>query len=457
MKKNLILLLLILLPAFMMQSCLHNQEDKFCDPSSIRLKEYINKAKKVLMSSEHGWLFEIFPKSTTEYGGYAFICKFDEQTATITAEPLLGTKPPSGVDECYYKIGTEDGPILIFDTYSPIMHYFAEGTDKGYQGYGGDTEYVIDEITDDVIKVHGARSKNKYYLYRLTKPAEEYLQNLAQFQKDFWDPQVAGQSYIKGSINGEAFEGEFLTNRQMEYTVGDTSGKRAFVYTENSIRLYSPITIGGAKIREFKYDFEKRAYIAIDEEGKEYPMEGVFPQWVINYDEWAGTYEFYISSTEDTKTYSTVEVELLPVADRSVYLMKGVNPNYNLQLNYLKDENALEIRPQLFGEPLADSHVVLLSGWANGDGKVSYGLYGSSPVASGMKTYWSEADQMFKWVDNGKWGSYKMNGYILYEFNSQTTFSSSTRVGVIDVDGEQAAYAINGAARIYAMHGLKRK
>ena len=252
MKKNLILSLLLLLPAFMMQSCLHNQEDKFDEVSSQRLKEYLQKAKNVLTSAEHGWLFEIFPKNTQEYGGYAFICKFDEMTATITAEPLPGTNAPSGTDECYYKLGTENGPVLIFDTYSPIMHYFAEGTDKGYQAYGGDTEYVIDEITDDVIKVHGARSKNKYYLYRLTKPAEEYLQNLAQFQKDFWDPQVAGQSYIKGSINGEAFEGEFLTNRQMEYTVGDTSGKRAFVYTENSIRLYSPITIGGAKMLSMK-------------------------------------------------------------------------------------------------------------------------------------------------------------------------------------------------------------
>lgn len=450
MKKNLILSLLLLLPAFMMQSCLHNQEDKFSEPSSIRLKEYVNKAKKVLMSSEHGWLFEIFPKSTTEYGGYAFICKFDELTATITAEPLPGSRPPSGVDECYYKIGTEDGPILIFDTYSPIMHYFAEGTSSGYQGYGGDTEYVIDEITDDLIKVHGARTKNKYYLYRLTKPAEEYLQDLAQFQTDFWDPQIAGQSCIRGTINGEAFEGEFLTNRQMEYTVGDASAQKAFVYTEDGIRLYSAVTIGGAKIREFKYNFETHNYTAIDEEGNEYQMDGSFPQWVINYDEWAGNYEFYISSTSNTETFSTLDVELVPVADRSVYLMKGVNPNYDLTLVYNKIDNVLELQPQVVGEPLADGHVVLLAGWANGPGYVHYGLY-TTTTASGMKTYWSEDAQMYKWTDNGKWGSYQMNAYILYEFNG------STRVGAISLSGEQGAYAINGAGRIYAMHGLKRK
>lgn len=454
MKKNIILSLLLIVPAFLMQSCLHNQEDKFDQSSSLRLKEYLEKARTVLTSSEHGWLFEIFPKSTTEYGGYAFICKFDEQTATITAEPLPGSGAPKGTDQCYYKLGTEDGPILIFDTYSPIMHYFAEGTGSGYQAYGGDTEYVIDEITDDVIKVHGARSKNKYYLYRLNKPAEEYLDEVAEFQTNYWDPSKAGYSCVRGTINGETFEGEFLTSRQMEFTTDDTNGKRAFVYTNEGLRLYSAITIGDVKIREFKYDFGTQSYIAIDEDGKEYPMEGSFPQWVINYDEWAGTYEFYISSTQDTETYSTLEVELLPVADRTKYLMKGVNENYNLQLNYLKDENQLEIQPQVVGEPLADGHVVLLAGRSpvqpNGSRYVHYGLY-TTTVASGMKTYWNEANQMYKWVDNGKWGSYKIDSYILYEFNAKT------RVGQIKLSGEQGAYAINGAALIYAMHGLKRK
>ena len=443
MKKNLILSLLLLLPAFMMQSCLHNQEDKFDEVSSQRLKEYLQKAKNVLTSAEYGWLFEIFPKNTQEYGGYAFICKFDEMTATITAEPLPGTNAPSGTDECYYKLGTE---------YSPIMHYFAEGTDKVYQAYGGDTEYVIDEITDDVIKVHGARSKNKYYLYRLTVPADEYLAARSEFESAYLDRTDGFYTSITGTINGEAFEGEFLTSRQMEYTVGDATGlsTKAFVYTDEGIRLYSAITIGGVKIREFKYNFDDHSYTAIDEDGKEYPLEGSIPQWVFNYDEWVGSYEFYISSTSNTKVISTMDVELVPVADRSVLLMKGVNPNYDLTLNYNKAENFLELQPQLIGKPLANGNVVLLAGWANGPGYLHYGLY-TTTTASGMKTYWSEADQMFKWVDNGKWGSYKMNAYILYVFNAKT------RVGQISLSGEQGAYAINGAARIYAMHGLKRK
>ena len=450
MKKN-IFYLLFLLPALMFQSCLKNQEDTFDDLATHRLTEYNEKAKSTLMSSEYGWVFEIFPKNTQEYGGYVFTCKFDEQTATIMSEPLPGTGTPKGTDVCYYKLSYEDGPTLIFDTYSPIMHYFAEGSSKGYQAYGGDTEYVIDSIGNDIIKVHGARSKNKCYLYRLTVPAEEYLASLNTFQTDFWDPEKQSYSCMKGTINGEQFNAEFLTSRQMEFTVGENDLEtEAYTYTPNSLRLYKALTVGGVKIREFAYDMTSHNYTAIDEQGNRYPLEGSFPQWVINYDSWAGNYELMIRSKAVDGDISTLNVSLEPVPDRSVYLMKGVNPNYDLELEYNKAENSLTLHPQLVGEPLANGNVILLAGWSS-KGFVHYGLY-TTKVNSGMKLYWSESEQMYKWTDNGAWGSYKVEGWCIY------VFKGTSRVGYISLtDAEQAAYAINGNTRIYGMVGLKRQ
>jgi len=371
-------------------------------------------------------------------------------TATISSEALPGSNAPSGVDTCYYKLGTEDGPILIFDTYSPIIHYFAEGSGSGYQAYGGDTEYVIDSIGTDIIKVHGARSKNNYYMYRLTVPAEEYLASLNTFETDYWDPSKAGYSCIKGTINGENFIGEFLTTRQMEYTVGEESDTEAFAYTPTGIRLYKGITIGGVNIREFVYDFTSHAYSAIDEQGNKIAMEGSFPQWVLDYDAWAGDYEIYIRSSA-SDTGSSFSVTLDPVADRSYYLLKGLNSNYDLELTYDKVNNTLTLGPQVVGAPLASGEVILLAGWDSGKGYVHYGLYTTS-LATGMVTYWSESEQMYKFKDNGTWGTYQINGYILYRFKG------TTRQGAISLtDTEQAAYAINGSGRIYGIDGLKRK
>jgi len=256
---------------------------------------------------------------------------------------------------------------------------------------------------------------------------------------------------MKGTINGEQFNAEFLTSRKMEFTKGDSElDTEAFTYTPTGLRLYKALTVGGKKIREFEYDFASHSYNAIDDQGNRYPLEGSFPQWVINYDEWAGNYELMIRSKAVDGDISTLNVSLEPVADRSVYKMKGVNPNYDLELIYDKSENSLTLQPQLVGAPLANGNVVLLAGWSS-KGYVHYGLY-TTKVASGMKLYWSESEQMYKWKDNGAWGSYAVEGYCIY------VFKGTSRVGLISLtDTEQAAYAINDYTRIYGMVGLKRK
>ena len=216
------------------------------------------------------------------------------------------------------------------------------------------------------------------------------------------------------------------------------------------MRLYKALTVGGVKIREFAYDMTSHNYTAIDEQGNRYPLEGSFPQWVINYDSWAGNYELMIRSKAVDGDISTLNVSLESVPDRSAYLMKGVNPNYDLELEYNKAENSLTLHPQLVGEPLANGNVILLAGWSS-KGYVHYGLY-TTKVNSGMKLYWSESEQMYKWTDNGAWGSYKVEGWCIY------VFKGTSRVGYISLtDAEQAVYAINGNTRIYGMVGLKRK
>ncbi|MBR1656183.1 MAG: Ig-like domain-containing protein [Prevotella sp.] len=175
------------------------------------------------------------------------------------------------------------------------------------------------------------------------------------------------------------------------------------------------------------------------------------PNWAINYDAWAGNYDFMICSSTVDGQIDTIDVVLEPLPDRSGYKLTGVNSNYPIMLNFNKKDNSFELQPQVVGEPLANGNVVLLAGWAKGPGYVHYGLY-TTATASGMKAYWSEDEQMYKWTDNGKWRSYKMNAYILYVFNG------TTRVGQISLsDEEQAKYAINGAARIYSLEGLKPK
>ena len=56
-----LLYVLMILPALLLQSCLKDQEDIFDTPSSIRMQEVLDNAKKVLTSSEEGWAFDYYP------------------------------------------------------------------------------------------------------------------------------------------------------------------------------------------------------------------------------------------------------------------------------------------------------------------------------------------------------------------------------------------------------------
>ena len=90
MKKNkLFIFLMLALPAMLLQSCLKDQEDTFDKSSSLRSQEYMENAKKTLVGSQYGWVFEYYPESNQIYGGYTYTLKFSDEKVTVMAEQDL--------------------------------------------------------------------------------------------------------------------------------------------------------------------------------------------------------------------------------------------------------------------------------------------------------------------------------------------------------------------------------
>ena len=136
--KKIFAIISMALAVFAAQSCLFEQEDLFEESSSVRTSNLMEKARKALVASEQGWLMELYPESSQKYGGYAFILKFGEdQKVTAYSEIEEGTSTG------YFNITAEDGPVLIFDTYNVIMHFFATPNSSRYQAYEGEVEYLI--------------------------------------------------------------------------------------------------------------------------------------------------------------------------------------------------------------------------------------------------------------------------------------------------------------------------
>ena len=78
--------MLIALSATLLQSCLKDQEDIFDEPTSLRVQEVLDNTKKVLTSSDNGWVFEYYPDRNIKYGGYIYTVKFDDAQATVGCE-----------------------------------------------------------------------------------------------------------------------------------------------------------------------------------------------------------------------------------------------------------------------------------------------------------------------------------------------------------------------------------
>lgn len=74
-------------------------------------------AKTILSQQPNGWLMYYFPDNDQYYGGYNYILKFTDEKATVWSELFDGSA------ESFYKMTTNNGPVLTFDTNNDHFHF----------------------------------------------------------------------------------------------------------------------------------------------------------------------------------------------------------------------------------------------------------------------------------------------------------------------------------------------
>lgn len=343
-----LLFILMALPTLVLQSCLKDQEDIFDTPSSIRMQEVLDNAKKVLTSSEEGWAFDYYPDRNLSYGGYAYTVKFDNQKVTVGSE-----LKPGAFESSLYKLTNDNGPVLSFDSYNTLMHYFATPSSSQYEGLDGDFEFIIMEVTDDLITLRGKRTGNTMYMRRLTKPAATYIENTF----------AICDNIIFSTANGTLGSTEIscamdVEGRQMDITYmnGEEAqiGSGSFIPTETGIHFYTPIELNGATLTDLDYDIDTFTFTGKDSKGNDIKLVGVVAKDYARFKEFEGTYDFNYS-------YGTLEVTLVPDKDNNRYLIKGLNENYDIVANYVRSKGCLNITSQKVGESGSDQ--IWFCGW----------------------------------------------------------------------------------------------
>ena len=324
--------LMLFVPALLMQSCLKDQEDAFDQPSSIRMQNFLDNAQQALVNAPNGWLLEYFPHKEQNYGGYVYTLRFTADSVYTNCELDPGYEYGS-----LYRLTNDDGPVLSFDTYNEALHYFSTHSSDAYEALGGDFELVIDSVGADVIKLHGKRSLTTMYMYKMTEDANSYLAKVLAMSEGLLFASA------NGSIGNLATDGNVdLDNRQITLTSGDLSGSSAFIFTDKGIRLYKPIELGSIILTEIGLDTSDFKFIGTAKTGETIDLKLVKPDAWKSFQELVGTYAF------NSETPRDVDVAANP--DGVSYTLTGFSEDGPIQATYNKGAGSMNIAAQFCGQ-----------------------------------------------------------------------------------------------------------
>ena len=266
-KKNIFIYFLLALP-LLLTSCLKDQEDLFTDSASARTTKYLAEVQDVLTSAENGWLLNYYPDREQSYGGAVYTLQFDDEQVTVSSE-IAGD--PNYTETSTYILNNEDGPVLMFDTYNQLMHYFATPSGSsgagGYEAYDGDFIFIILDISEDknTITLKGNRSGNIMYMHRMTESSSSYITKVLQTQE------TMPINYTFES-EGETVK-VALSNGRANFSSESVDESTAYIYTSEGVEFYEPVVVNDVVIGGIKNNGEAEYTTAI---GSDLQLKSVF-------------------------------------------------------------------------------------------------------------------------------------------------------------------------------------
>lgn len=391
--------LLVAVPA--LQSCLKDEEELFDENASVRMQSTLDATQEILVAAEYGWVFEMYPEDGQSYGGYAFTLVFDDEKVAARSE-IMGDNTYEV--SSYYKMTNDDGPVLSFDTYNEIIHYFSTPSSSAYQGYEGEFEFVIMDAEDDLITLQGKKTGNTMYMHALETDPESYLDAVTEMESSIYF------CSLTGTVGGIEVYIELDTEyRQATFSYGEEDEETiAYAVTDKGVRLYSDITLGSDTLDELYADIADETFVTSGEASVSLVWDK--PEFWREYDVFEGDYTFYYYSGK-----YKASVTLTPAGDNSSYIMSGLNSNYTLTLTYNLGEGRLELHSQEVGT--YGSNYVWFCAWDSTAGYLSWS------TSYGMYLEWNgdEDSPVYEFYDLGAWTSYTVDSFILWQLDSSSS------------------------------------
>lgn len=394
-------------------SCLKEQADVFETPSSARLQNYLENVRTILQEPEEGWALSYYPgsSSATCYMGV----KFAAQQVTAYSQDA-----PDEAVTSSYKLTTDDGAVLSFDTYNPVLHYYATASADHYQARGGDFEFDIVSVSRERIVLRGKRSRNLCYLDPLSKGATEFLTEMAQAKANL------NIVAFSGEVTGGLVEG-FLDGVSNTLTIGRKGAESSeqvsarYMIVPGGIHINEPFTFQGVTFQDFEYKEDPEDPTKGTLVGSGISFEKVIPEGYVPYDQYIGKWTF--NWYTDSRNFP---VELVALEPGVSFKMKGLSTFFEPVLGYNAARGQLTWNAQAVGT--SGGITVWLAAW--------------DLLTNGGNLTWDEAagligkaedntvqELVVRWEDNGE-SSIVVDSWLLWGVdaggNSAGSFSAWT-------------------------------
>ena len=415
---------LMALLATTLSSCLKNQEDFFEESSNIRMQQYLDNAKSVLTSAPQGWIFDYAPDRNHSYGLILYTLEFTAKDVTVKSAIAPGQKETS-----LYKLTNDQGPVLTFDSYNALMHFYATPSWSEYQAKDGDFEFIIMDVQPDKITLKGKRTGNFMYMTRLEEDADSYIRK----SKEAAENQFLVRA--KGTIGGKGVEAFIdLDKNFLELTFDGASEPvgEYFAFCPTGMRFPKPLEIDGKQIEALDYSFDEQSmageYTASNSSSIDVKLNTFIPDDYAFINEFSGAFTFDYGSNR-------VNCILEPNEAYGTVLIKGLNPNYNIVTTYSKGYGTISLTAQTLAMN-GENEIKLCSGPTSG----FYSAPGMAGIqfkrdANNPDTFVADVTSLPKskeagryisiieFIDGGAYyasGAYRINGECEFEVKSLT-------------------------------------
>ena len=425
MKKIAYLSLFITL--FLMNACVQDEKDIFDESASDRMQNALEEYGALLASSETGWFVDYYPEASYKIGGYAMFLNFHSNGTVDVSCEIATNVPAREVHTSKWEMNSDQGPVLTFSTYNPVMHYFSEPSSADVDGLAGDYEYIVMKVGQDTIELKGKKRSNKLYLRRNTGNLnpDSYFKEVAVLEDKLSEFGMFG-FVLKGTRIGMVG----VVDRTFNIGHTDDEGqevttKVSYAFTPSGIRLARPFTFQGVTMQNFTWDNAKEQYTCTDP-GVDSFFDVYFPaDYELRFSELLGKWRMRFHGASAT-TWVEEIVEITETKKNATLNM--YSPNLfsfgGIELTFNAQKGTITLMAQNAGRHGPTGYDVRVAVYDRPAGylNVSIGTYGLNGI-------WNKDEggaRSITFVDNGRWPGYKPNGILLRLYDGSTNMGNFT-------------------------------